>query len=226
MTAKRQHRRMRRAAEQIVQADALADVVNAAIAELEGFYLMDDDRDGNPPEDLKARQTTPALLKMHIMVRVRQRLDEESVRRFESVVIRRDRKDPQRLHFEFPARPTVPPPDRLFVPLTSEAFGWWLYHGKRRELRVYGKRWNRANVYPGRRVELRKGYSDASLWGWVGRVTVCAFEHLTGNGVAMEEIAPSGTPWIHIRDLIGGCSWKEHVIAFEVDLDAGQGVGG
>ena len=115
--------------------------------------------------------------------------------------------------------------DRLFVPLTAEAFGWWS-RGKRREVRVYGKRWNECHIHPGRLVELRRGYSGPSLWGRIGRVMICAFEDLSDNGVPMIEVAPERVSWLAVRNACGCCSWREQVVAFEVLLDEGQGAGG
>jgi len=55
---------------------------------------------------------------------------------------------------------------RLFVPLASEPFRWFADGQKRWELRRYGRQYTERNVWVGRRVELRRGYStDESLRG-------------------------------------------------------------
>ncbi len=62
--------------------------------------------------------------------------------------------------------------DRLFVPLKTGPFEWFESGEKRFELRRYGRRWTDKHVYPGREVELRKGYSGKSIWGSIGKVIV------------------------------------------------------
>jgi hypothetical protein len=62
--------------------------------------------------------------------------------------------------------------DRLFVPLNAEAFGWFASGGKLWELRKFGRQYTEKHVRPGRRVELRRGYSDArqAIWGRIKSV--------------------------------------------------------
>lgn len=57
--------------------------------------------------------------------------------------------------------------DRLFVPLASQPFEWFVSGEKHWELRRYGRQWTDKHVYHGRKVELRKGYSGESLWGTI-----------------------------------------------------------
>ena len=61
--------------------------------------------------------------------------------------------------------------DRLFVPLATAPFEWFQSGRKRWELRRYGRQYTEKYVLPGRPVELRRGYSDATnaLWGKVVR---------------------------------------------------------
>lgn len=62
--------------------------------------------------------------------------------------------------------------DRIFVPLSREPYAWFESGEKVWELRKYGRQFTEKHIYPGRRVELRRGYSDASrtLWGTIERV--------------------------------------------------------
>lgn len=62
---------------------------------------------------------------------------------------------------------------RLFVPLSSQPFFNFRDNGKRFELREYKRQWTEKNVYSGRYVELRRGYSTYdSLFGVIGKVYV------------------------------------------------------
>jgi hypothetical protein len=62
--------------------------------------------------------------------------------------------------------------DRIFVALSREPYAWFESGEKVWELRKYGRQFTEKHIYPGRRVELRRGYSDASrtLWGTIQRV--------------------------------------------------------
>lgn len=66
-----------------------------------------------------------------------------------------------------PATPANP--GRLFVPLSDQPFRWFASGKKRWELRRLGRQYTRKHLVPGRRVELRRGYSDkaTALWGTI-----------------------------------------------------------
>src|SRR5438445_4843431 len=53
--------------------------------------------------------------------------------------------------------------DRLFVPLASEPFDWFLGGRKRWELRRFGRQYTHVHVKIGRPVELRRGYSSKQV---------------------------------------------------------------
>ncbi len=57
--------------------------------------------------------------------------------------------------------------DRLFVPLSSDPFAWFRSGKKTWELRKRGRQYTCSNVWRGRDVELRRGYTNAesALWG-------------------------------------------------------------
>ncbi len=113
--------------------------------------------------------------------------------------------------------------DRLFVPLTAEAFGWWLAGGKCWEVRREAPRWSAKHVRVGRRVELRRGYSGPSLWGTIiGIVRADDVVGLYACGVDLREIAPDPVSWHGVGEAIGG---DGILVAFRVQLDPGQGVG-
>jgi hypothetical protein len=115
------------------------------------------------------------------------------------------------------------PTDRLFCPLTSEAFGWWKSGKKRIELRRGSPRWTRPrHVHPGRRVELRRGYSGPSLWGRIVHTWVGTLDELRGMRVDLEAAIPNGTT----LDTFRRYGLDGVLVAFEVLLDPGQGVGG
>lgn len=67
------------------------------------------------------------------------------------------------------AQRSRPSPDRLFVPLAAEPFGWFESGKKQWELRRLGRQYTLDHVRTGRPVELRRGYSDPAkaLWGHV-----------------------------------------------------------
>lgn len=63
---------------------------------------------------------------------------------------------------------------RLFVPLAKDPFDWFQSGKKEWEIRFWGRQYTDRHVYIGRRVELRRGYSDpdASIWGFIADVKV------------------------------------------------------
>jgi hypothetical protein len=85
--------------------------------------------------------------------------------------------------------------DRLFVPLSAEPYMWFETGKKRWELRRYGRQYTEKNVYPGRRVELRCGYSnpDRALWGTI--VAVAYERDVKGffDRVPFKEVIPSAS---------------------------------
>jgi|GEM_PF-5889780 len=79
---------------------------------------------------------------------------------------------------------------RLFVPLSSLPF-WQFEQGyKEYELRHHGRQYTEKNVYAGRPVELRKGYSGKSLWGVIGEVRVGELEALL-SAVDYRKVEPT-----------------------------------
>ena len=56
--------------------------------------------------------------------------------------------------------------------MNSEPFEDFLHNGKSYELRGYGRNYTEKQVYEGRKVELRRGYSGASQWGVIGEVII------------------------------------------------------
>ena len=85
--------------------------------------------------------------------------------------------------------------DRVFVPLAKGPFRWFASGHKRWELRRRGRQYTQKHLIPGRRVELRRGYSDknAALWG---RITdVCEADSLSQffDVVDFREVIPEAT---------------------------------
>lgn len=113
--------------------------------------------------------------------------------------------------------------DRLFVPLKTEWYRAFESGEKDVELRGYGDRFNMETVRPGRRVELRRGYStDDSLWGTIEHVS--HVEHLVNIPHLMDHtrIAPGTTPDEFVtqaHDLLDGYTTY---VAFAVRLDRGD----
>ncbi len=82
--------------------------------------------------------------------------------------------------------------DRLFVPLSSEPYSWFQSGLKKWELRKYGRQYTEKHVYLGRRVELRRGYSDKTkvLWGVIEVVECANNLELFFGKVAFHEVIP------------------------------------
>ena len=68
--------------------------------------------------------------------------------------------------------------DRLFVPLTTESYLDFKEKGKEYEVRACQRQFTECFVYPGRAVELRRGYSVESLWGVIGEVVIGRLEEI------------------------------------------------
>lgn len=84
--------------------------------------------------------------------------------------------------------------NRLFVPLNGEHYENFASGEKDTELRGYSDQYNMKTVYPGRTVELRRGYSTGdSLWGVIAHVN--HFEHLSNIPEEMDHrrILPDST---------------------------------
>jgi ASCH domain len=64
--------------------------------------------------------------------------------------------------------------DRVFVPLADAPFRWFASGRKCWELRRLGRQYTEKHLQLGRRVELRRGYSDkvAALWGKITEVRI------------------------------------------------------
>lgn len=110
--------------------------------------------------------------------------------------------------------------DRLFVPLKTEHFEAFKSGKKDIELRGFGGRFNMETVVPGRRVELRRGYSTGdSLWGSIESVHHFLHIDRIPNRKDHERIHPGATEQEFIesaRELLGDySSW----IAFKIRLD-------
>jgi len=108
------------------------------------------------------------------------------------------------------------PSEKLFVPLKTEFFLDFQDRGKEYELRKYGRNFTERNVYPGRRVLLRNGYSGkAELWGTVGRVVIGSLESIFRE-VDYKLIEPRAKT---INEARGNPEDKEIYLAFQVLID-------
>jgi hypothetical protein len=108
--------------------------------------------------------------------------------------------------------------DRLFVPLTKEAYKDFLERGKEYEVRVHKSQYGPKYVYSGRAVELRKGYSGESVWGIVGEVVAGSLEEIFSE-VELARIEPMANSIDEAigmnRQLLGSA---EEYVAFQVVL--------
>lgn len=83
-------------------------------------------------------------------------------------------------------------PDRLFVPLATEPYHWFLSGAKRWELRRKGRQYTGRHVRIGRRVELRRGYSSAkdALWGVIDDIAEAESIRAFFKRVPFSEVIP------------------------------------
>jgi hypothetical protein len=114
--------------------------------------------------------------------------------------------------------------DRLFVPLSAEAFRWWQRGLKRWEIRRDVKRWGPDHVRIGRRVELRRGYSGPSLWGTIRKVY---WGTLLLTDIQYYDVNPRAESWSEAMRAAGIIASDRgalnvSVCAFKVELDEGQ----
>jgi hypothetical protein len=114
--------------------------------------------------------------------------------------------------------------DRLFVPLAGEPYSWFDSGAKLWELRRYGGQYTERNVYPGRRVELRRGYSDQSraLWGTVDRVEKTPSIDEFFNRVPFHEVIPNAETRSEaisfVREILG-IDNATPMLGFKVNID-------
>lgn len=82
--------------------------------------------------------------------------------------------------------------DRLFVPLAAEPYRWFNDRSKRWELRRVAGQYTERQIIPGRRVELRRGYSSRqdALWGTIKEVTQAASIEQFFRQVPFQDVIP------------------------------------
>jgi ASC-1-like (ASCH) protein len=113
--------------------------------------------------------------------------------------------------------------DRVFVPLSSAPFRWFSSGAKRWELRRHGRQYTRKHLTPGRRVELRRGYTNkhTALWGRIEEVREADTLSEFFNRVDFREVIPEARSRLEAEDtatkIIGG--GHVPVIGFRVALD-------
>lgn len=115
------------------------------------------------------------------------------------------------------------PYERLFVPLASEPFNWFLSGQKKWELRKADRQYTKKYVYKGRMVELRKGYNtDEKLFGQVDNVVESVSLEGIFEKASFKEIIPiakNKSEAISISLEILKPSKLHSFIAFKIDLN-------
>lgn len=111
--------------------------------------------------------------------------------------------------------------DRLFVPLKGEHYRAFEAGEKDIELRGINDQFNPDTVTPGRRVELRRGYSTPdSLWGTIGRpVHIINDYGYIADLLDHQRILPDSPRSVFeysVEEMLGD---YDRWIAFIVDLD-------
>ena len=110
--------------------------------------------------------------------------------------------------------------ERLFVPLAKEPFVDFEVKGKSVEIRKYGRNYTEKTVFPGRRVELRLGYSgNGELWGNVDEVLIGSleqiFQHFDLMSVEPNAVDVSSA----ITENIEMLGFSEKYIGFSIKID-------
>lgn len=114
--------------------------------------------------------------------------------------------------------------DRLFVPLADGPFRWFASGEKSWELRRLGRQYTPKHLAPGRRVELRRGYSNTTsvLWGRISDVREAPGIEAFFELVDYRKVVPTAKSRAEAvqmaTDILG--AKDDRVIGFAVDLDA------
>ena len=115
---------------------------------------------------------------------------------------------------------SCPTARRLFVPLSAEPFEWFASRNKQWEVRRNKGAFRADHLIEGRRVELRRGYTGASLWGTLTDAILAS----NAADLFMEisykvtvPTAPSQSDAIAFVEKLLGTGAK--LVAFRVDLD-------
>lgn len=110
--------------------------------------------------------------------------------------------------------------DRLFVPLKSEFFQAFKDREKEWELRGVNDQFNQNTVEEERVVELRKGYSGNSIWGFVEDIRTFDSIDEVADHIPFQKIDPAAESRDEFVDRAKEIlSTYDRFIAFKVDLD-------
>jgi ASC-1-like (ASCH) protein len=113
--------------------------------------------------------------------------------------------------------------DRVFVPLAKAPFRWFASGHKSWELRRRGRQYTQKHLIPGRRVELRCGYSDkrAALWGRISEVREAESLSQFFDAVDFREVIPEAASRAEAMetaaDILGEDTFP--VIGFRIEAD-------
>lgn len=113
--------------------------------------------------------------------------------------------------------------NRLFVPLNTEAFNWFK-EGKKWEVRKKRGQYNPRNVFKGKKVELRKGYTGESIWGKI--LDVDTFENADRlfEKINFKEVFPDSGSLSSAKKLIQNYVDSNEIIAFKIQRDQDRSV--
>ena len=112
--------------------------------------------------------------------------------------------------------------NRLFVPLTKEAFEWFKSHDKQWEIRKLNiGQYNRKNIFEGRRVELRLGYKPGnSIWGEISEVKEFNEANELINNIDFKFLIPTAKNKDEAIERINDFIGKESkIITFKINKD-------
>jgi len=111
--------------------------------------------------------------------------------------------------------------NRLFVPLTKQAFEWFK-NGKQWEVRKFKVgQYNLRNIVIGREVELRLGYRRGkSIWGVVSEVKIFENVEQLIDDISYELITPSADTKEQAKEFIEKyVGLRNQIIAFRINCN-------
>jgi hypothetical protein len=111
-------------------------------------------------------------------------------------------------------------PHRLFVPLSTEPFEWFSSQGKQWEVRRNKGSFRADRLTPGRRVELRRGYTGDSLWGTLTETVRASSAADLFDVICYKTAVPSANSQSEAIAFVDKLLAQNHeLVAFRVELD-------
>lgn len=111
-------------------------------------------------------------------------------------------------------------PHRLFVPLSREPFEWFSSQGKQWEIRRNKGSFRADRLTPGRRVELRRGYTGDSLWGTLAETVSASSAAGLFDAICYKTAVPAASSQSEAIAFVDELlTENDGLVAFRVELD-------